>query len=88
MAKVIMTIAPEDGMCFEAILSFKTENYVGIWDYEKDSFMMFRKSGKYFEPRHLKQCENLRELDDAVCEDIDEHIMEVFDDIDYSVELG
>lgn len=88
MAKVIMTIAADDGMCFEDILSFKTENYIGIWDYEKDAFIMFRNSGRYFEPHYLKACENLQELYDAVNEYCDEHIKEVFDDIDYTIELG
>lgn len=87
MAKVIMTIAPEDGMCFEDILSFETENYIGIWDYGKDAFVMLRRSGRYFEPNYLKLCENLKELDDAVAEYCDEHIVEVFDDISYSIEL-
>lgn len=88
MAKVIVTIAPEDGMFFEDILSFETENYIGIWDYGEDRFMTLNKSGKYFEPKFLKQVENLRELDDAVYEEYEEHITDVYDRTDYKIELN
>lgn len=89
MAKVIMTIAPEDGMCFEEINSFQTENYIGIFDNAEGNFMLMMKSGRYFEPWYLEDTyENLRELDDAVFELCDEHITEVFDKSDYSIELG
>ena len=88
MAKVILTIAPEDGMFFEDIMSFKTENYVGIWDNAKGSFMLMRQSGRYFEPWYLEgNYENLQELDNAVCEECDEHITEVFSGSDYNFEL-
>lgn len=88
MAKVIMTIAPEDGMCFEDIFSFKTENHVGIWDTSADKFMLIRRSGRYFEPWYLEsRYENLRELDDDVFELCYEHITEVFGGTNYTIEL-
>lgn len=88
MAKVIMTIAPEDGMCFEDIFSFKTENYVGIWDTPCDKFMLIRKSSRYFEPWYLEgKYESLRELDDDVFELCEEHITEVFNRADYTITL-
>lgn len=89
MAKVIMTIAPEDDMCFDDIFSFKTENYVGVWNNSIDKFMLMRSSSRYFEPWCLdKSYDNLRELDDDVFELCDEHITEVFPEVNYTVELG
>lgn len=88
MAKVIMVIAPEDGMYFEDICSFKTENYIGIWNDIADKFMLMKKSGGYFEPWYLdEEYESLRELDDAVYEICEEHITEVFDKPSYTITL-
>lgn len=91
MAKVIMTIAPEDGMCFESIMSFKTENYIGIWNNATDEFMLIRQSAcrGYFEPYFLEGTyDELRELDDAVYETVEEHITEVFNHSNYTFELN
>ena len=90
MAKVIVTIAPEDGMCFENILSFKTENYIGIWDNVSEGFVLMRKSAIYFEPYFIGgyRLEDLKDLDDFVYEKCDEHITEVFDKSDYTIELN
>lgn len=90
MAKVIMTIAPEDGMCFENIMSFKTESYIGLWNNVIDRFMLMNQSNYngYFEPYTLEgNYEELIELDEAVYELIDEHITEVFDHSNYKIEL-
>lgn len=88
MAKVIMTIAPEDGMCFDDIFSFKTENYVGMWDNSTEKFVLMRSSSRYFEPWYLdNDYETLRELDDDVFELCDEHIIEVFSEVNYTIEL-
>ena len=87
MAKVIMTIAPDDGMCFGNILSFETENYVGIWDTAQEQFMLMCKSSKYFEPWYLVECDDLRELDEEVFEKCGEHITDVYDKCDYTIEL-
>jgi hypothetical protein len=87
MAKVITTIASEDGMDFEEIMSFKTENYIGIWDAASERFALLLKSGIYFEPYHLDTCDDLRELDDQVFNRCEEHIIEVFDQSCYSIVL-
>lgn len=90
MAKVIMTIAPEDGMCFDNIMSFKTESYIGLWNNVIDKFMLMNQSiyNGYFEPYVLEgDYEELRDLDEAVYELIDEHIIEVFDHSNYKIEL-
>ena len=88
MAKVIMTIAPEDGMAFENILSFQTENYIGLWDSVANQFVLMNKSGVNFEPFYLNDIyEDLKELDDAVYMECEEHITEVFDRSDYTITL-
>lgn len=90
MAKVIMTIAPEDDMCFDNIMSFKTESYIGLWNNVADRFMLMNRSiyNGYFEPYILEEnYENLRDLDEAVYELVDEHITEVFDHSNYKIEL-
>lgn len=88
MAKVIMTIAPDDGMCFEDIMSFKTENHIGIWDSVKEKFMLVRESSYYFEPWYLEgYYKSLSELDEAVYNDCAEHISEVFNTSKYTITL-
>ena len=88
MAKVIMTIAPEDDMCFEEIMSFKTENYVGIWDRVADQFILMSESAASFEPFYLNGIyDDLKELDDAVYGEVEEHIAEVFDKSNYTITL-
>lgn len=89
MAKVIMTIAPEDGMCFEEIFSFETDNYIGIFNSVTEEFMLISKSSQHFEPFNLdsKHYDNLRELDDDVFELCDEHITDVYGHSNYTIEL-
>lgn len=93
MAKVIMTIAPEDGMMFENIMSFQTENHIGIWDNVEEVFVLMSKSSRVFEPWYLYNLddngyfEDLKELDKAVYEKCEEHIKDVFDKCSYTIEL-
>ena len=88
MAKVIMTIAPEGKMCFEEILSFKTENYIGIWDNPGDRFVLMKQSERFFEPWLLEsEYVDLADLDNAVYEVCNEHITDVFDTSGYTIEL-
>lgn len=87
MAKVIMTIAPENDMCFEDIMSFKTTNYTGLYATNEDTFILLENSSMYFEPYILKCCDNLKELDDIVFAECGEHIVEVFDNSNYTIEL-
>lgn len=91
MAKVITTIAAENGMDFERIMSFKTDNYIGIVDQIDGGFMLMRKQTAYFEPLYIDyhRCgSSLQELDDVVLTECGEHITEVFDHSSYSIELN
>lgn len=89
MAKVIMTIAPEDGMNFDEMMSFQTENYIGIWDCASEQFALIKKSSKYFEAWYLpNEYETFKELDDAIYDEVEEHITEVFKESNYTITLG
>lgn len=87
MAKVITTIAAENGMDFESILSFKTDSYIGIWDDRSNCFLVVAESDLLFAPIYLEPCESLQELDDMVFEECDEHILYVFDSGAYKFSL-
>ena len=87
MAKVVITIAAENGMDFQDIMSFKTDNYIGIWDSAKGEFALLRQYSAYFEPCYLKYVDSLGRLDDLVFEECEEHITEVFDRSDYALTL-
>ena len=89
MAKVILTIAPEDGMFFEDILSFKTDTYVGLYDNVHEHFMLVKKSYGYFEPYFIdKEYGSLQQLDDIVFNLCEEHITDVYGTASYEFELG
>lgn len=82
MAKVIKTLAA-DGIDFDDICSFKTENYIGIFDYSDDEFILIRKEGNHVYLLRLSDCCDLQDLDDLVYKLCEEHIQEVFDTSDY-----
>ena len=88
MAKIITTIAVENGMDFDEICSFETENYVGIWCHAHDKFMLATKSDMEFYSIFLNTSKDLKELDDEVYKEINEHIMEVYDTSDYDFILN
>jgi hypothetical protein len=88
MAKVITTIAAENGMDYDDILSFETKNYVGLWNYDADTFTIIEKSTTEFYPRNLEYCETLQELDDMVFAKVNEHILEVFGNSSYAIRLA
>lgn len=87
MAKVITTLAAEDGLNFNYICSFKTESCIGIWNYANDNFMLVNKSDIKFRPYFIPNCKNLEELDKKVYDACDEHITEVFKDSGYTFTL-
>lgn len=79
MAKVITTIAADNGMDINEICSFRTKNYVGIWDENDALFTLVKKKCNVFAPFYLEPCDDLKELDDMVYEECKEHIEEVFE---------
>lgn len=88
MAKVIKTIAPENGMDYSDIVCFRTENYIGFWEDGYGKFVVLSRTSSYFNIHWIDEYpKNLAALDDAVMEEINEHITEVFDKQNYSIAL-
>lgn len=79
MAKVIKTLAVEDGLDFDNITYFETEKYVGVWSFSKSKFILIKRSNDTdFNPMDIDNCTNLQELDDEVFRLCEEHIIEVY----------
>lgn len=88
MAKVIKTIAPEDGMDYVDITCFKTESYIGFWEDGYGKFVLIPQCSDYFDIRWIDEYpKSLAALDDAVMEEVDEHITDVFHKQSYAFEL-
>lgn len=88
MAKVITTIAPENGMDYSDIACFKTESYIGFWEDGYGKFVLMPQSSHYFDIHWIDEYpKSLASLDDAVMEEVNEHITEVFDNQRYTIVL-
>lgn len=87
MVKLIRTLAPENGMSFRDIYSFRTMNYIGIWNFEAKRFALVAKSGVEFRAVNLPACESLDDLDFCVYAACNEHIIWVSDKAAYSITL-
>lgn len=89
MAKVITTIVPEDGMDYGGITCFKTESYIGFWEDGYGKFVLMPQCSDYFDLRWIETYpKSLAQLDDAVMEEIDEHITDVFHSQGYAITLN
>lgn len=88
MAKVITTIVPENGMDYSDIICFKTESSIGFWEEGYGKFVLMPHSNDCLDLRWLDYPKNLAALDDAVVEEIGEHITEVFDKASYTITLN
>lgn len=88
MIKVIHTIAPEDDMLFKDIKSFETDSYIGIFDYQANEFVMMARDGLLLYLKRIKgYFDNLKELDDAVYEIVEQHINSVSDSSEYEFKI-
>lgn len=88
MAKVITTIAPANGMNYEDITCFKTDGYIGFWEDGYGKFVLMPQSSGYFDIRWIDEYpKSLAALDDAVMEEVNEHITDVFDNQGYAITL-
>ena len=76
MVGLTRILAPANGMDFEDILSFVTEDhdYVGMWSQTSSTFILFAHSDDYFNPVDLGRCDTLDELDNKVYEECHQHI--------------
>lgn len=89
MAKLIRTIVPENGLRYNDLLAFRTRSYVGMWDYHSDRFALIETESAEFNVQFIDTdiAPDFEELDQKVYEMVEEHISEVFDDMNYSIEL-
>lgn len=77
MIKLIRTLTPENGMKFDDICSFETETCIGIYNHATDRFVIMNQSDLGLDLTTLPYCATLGELDDAVYEARQEHIIGV-----------
>lgn len=92
MAKIIKTIAIENGMGVDDINSFETENYIGIYDDSHNDFIILSKEsgggfGIDFLGYRYGEFSNFEEFDNAVFKICEEHILEVFKSNSYAITL-
>ena len=89
MIKVKTAIVPDDEhILFEDIISFVTENYVGLYDYDKNEFCLIPRADCQFEITYIGSPDNLNDLDDAVYSAIGEHIAKVSTSSAYTIALS
>lgn len=72
--KIVRTIATEGNLSYEAIRTFETDGYFGIWDHTESAFVLIPKTNFQFHRIALEVCHTLEELDDAVFKECFEHI--------------
>lgn len=87
MAKLIKALIAVNGMDFEDCVSFETKNYIGIWSNSSNQFLLIEKSNSMFEEFELPICTNFSELEDAVYEICNEHILDVYKSNSYTITL-
>ena len=79
MVGLIRSLSPKNGMSFEDICSFETENFYGIYNHYGDEFLLFAKEDSEMNLHAIDSC-NCRSVDEldaetyAICE---EHIIGV-----------
>lgn len=87
MQKVIKKLSAENDLSFEEICSFETINYLGIWNHNHDSYVVFEKSSRELWLYEMSDCKSLEELDNLVYELTNEHITGVSDSSHYTFEI-
>ena len=88
MINVITTIAPENDLPFDYIQSFKTDNYVGMYDYQSCEYIMMCDRDVQLYLKHLGDgFESLAELDAAVYNEVEEHIVSVSESSEYQFKI-
>lgn len=88
MIKVIKTLKTENDMPYKDILSFKTENYIGMWDYIREEWIVMKASDTELYCIKISDGSSFEELDDAVYQGCEEHIEFVSDRCDYKIILN
>lgn len=87
MIKVARALKTEKELDFCKICSFLTEHYVGIYDNNQSEFVLMRKNDDGLFIYRLGCHNNLDDLDAAVFDETDEHIICVSEDSGYIIAL-
>lgn len=87
MIKLVRSLVPENGMDFGSILSFETKNYIGMWNYQEDRYVLIAKNDCELRLYHLSNCDTLDKLDDLVYQKCEERIIGVSDVCNYTISL-
>jgi len=61
-------------MDFDNITAFKTRNYIGLWDYKLQRYVIMPQTDVVFHAEVLPECNNFSELNDAVFKECGEFI--------------
>lgn len=92
MTKLITTIVPENNMPFSDVTAFETDSYQGFYNKCDNGFVLIPKGGikgrfDEFSCYSLGCYDTLAELDEAVYDYSNEHIEEVYGEINYRIEI-
>lgn len=87
MEKVVRALRTENNMHFDEVLSFTTESYIGVWSGLHNKFVLICREDVEFNPVLIGNPKDLQELDDAVYEECEEHIIKVSDRAYYKFTL-
>ena len=88
MIKLVKTLRAENDMSYMNTMSFKTENYVGMWNYDTEEWVLMKVSSVALYLTRIPECDSFEELDDKVFCDCGEHIEFVSDRCDYKIILN
>lgn len=88
MIKLVKTLKAENDMPYMNIMSFKTANYIGIWNHIAEEWVLLRVSDTELYLARIPECGSFEELDDKVFYDCEEHIEFVSDRSDYEIVLN
>lgn len=87
MAKLKKVLTADNGMIFDDCCSFETENYVGIWSDTSDRYLLVAKEGRLFSQVELPICSDYSDLFDAVYNECEEVIVEVYSSGGYEIAI-
>lgn len=87
MAKLKRALTADNGLIFDDCRSFETENYIGIWSYTSDQFLLIAKEGRFFSQVELPICSDYSDLFDAVYNECEEAIEEVYGSGGYEIAI-
>lgn len=76
--KLVQTLKPDVDIDFDDIISFRTESYIGTWDYNSERFVVFTPVSFEFYLNFLPEgISSLDELDKEVYKIAEEHVQSV-----------